>query len=249
MPEKGVAPAPQAVDFACPKAVLWDIDGTLIDTTALIVGALDETFREFTDRSLLPDELRALIGVPLHAQMWALGDPARYGTTAEAMAAATIARYEKGREQEHVIDDAVQALIFGKRLGIKTALVTSKNDIELANTLPRLGISAYCDAIISADRVAPDFKPHPKGTLMAIEILGVSNPNDAVYVGDSVYDMRAAKAAGVRAAAVLWGAAPEAVLRAEEPDYIISSPERLVPTLFGACINAHQEMSLAGMPA
>lgn len=243
MPESGVEPEMLTGYFECPQAVLWDIDGTLIDTTALIVGALDQTFREFTGRSLPADELRALIGVPLDAQMWALGDPAGYGTTAEAMAAATIARYEKGREQEHVIDEAVQALIFGKRLGIKTALVTSKNDIELANTLPRLGISAYCDAIISADKVAPDFKPHPKGTLMALEILGVVNPADALYVGDSIYDMRAARAAGVRAAAVLWGAAPEAALRAENPDFVIAAPDQLIPTLFGPCVSAQRELS------
>lgn len=235
MPDWKTIARSDANDSTCPQAVLWDIDGTLIDTTALIVAALDDTFREFTGKTLPPDELRTLIGIPLDAQMHALGDPAQYGTTAEIMAQATIAGYERRREQEHVIDEAIQALIYGKRRGVRTALVTSKNDLELANTLPRLGISAYCDAIVSADRVAPDFKPHPKGTLLALELLGVANPADAVYVGDSVYDMRAARAAGVRSAAVLWGAAPEAALRAENPDYVIESPDELIPTLFSAC--------------
>jgi HAD superfamily hydrolase (TIGR01509 family) len=221
--------------FACPKAVLWDIDGTLIDTTALIVGALDETFRQYIGRSLPADELRALIGIPLDTQMRALGDPVGYGTTVEEMATTAIAQYEKRREQEHIIDEAIQALIYAKRRGVKTALVTSKNDIELTNTLPRLGISAYCDVIISADQVAPDFKPHPRGVLLALELLGISNPSDVIYIGDSIYDMRAAHAAGVRSAAVVWGAAPEAALRAENPDFVIESPEDLIPSLFAHC--------------
>jgi HAD superfamily hydrolase (TIGR01509 family) len=154
------------------------------------------------------------------------------------MAATAIAKYEKRREQEHIIDEAVQALIFAKRRGVKTALVTSKNDIELTNTLPRLGISAYCDAIISADHVAPDFKPHPRGVQIALDLLGVANPQDVVYIGDSIYDMRAARAAGVRSAAVLWGAAPEAALRAEEPDFVIAYPEDLVSALFSRCSDA-----------
>ncbi|HEX5322867.1 MAG TPA: HAD family hydrolase [Capsulimonadaceae bacterium] len=222
-------------DLTCPQAALWDIDGTLIDTTALIVDALDVTFRKYIGTSLPPDELRALIGVPLDAQMRALGDPAEFGTSVEEMAATAIVEYEKRRSQEHIIDEALLALIYAKRRGVKTALVTSKNDVELTNTLPRLGISAYCDIIISADRVAPDFKPHPRGVLLALELLGVSNPSDAVYIGDSVHDMRAAHGAGVRSAAVLWGAAPASALRAEKPNWLIENPEELIPTLFACC--------------
>jgi len=222
---------------ACPRAVLWDIDGTLVDTTALIVESLDETFLEFAGRSLPKNELRALIGIPLAAQMRALGDPAGFGATTSRMASAAIARYERKRDLEHVVDDAVQALIYAKRRGIRTALVTSKNDVELANTLPRIGVSAYCDAIISADKVAPDFKPHPKGVLLALELLGVSKPSDAIYIGDSVHDMKAAKAAGVRSAAVLWGAASEADLRGQSPDFVVSTPDQLVPMLFASCVD------------
>jgi HAD superfamily hydrolase (TIGR01509 family) len=216
--------------------VLWDIDGTLIDTTALIVDALTETFIEFTGKSLAPDELRGLIGIPLERQMFAMGDPNQFGATWEQMAAATVRRYERGRAQERVIPEAIEALIEGKRRGIPTALVTSKNDNELAHTLPRLGISAYCDVIISADTVAPRMKPDPYPVLLALERLAISSPEGAIFIGDSTYDIKSGNAAGVATAAVLWGAASESALLAESPSLVFRRPDDLIPGLFGRAL-------------
>ena len=220
------------------EVVLWDVDGTLIDTTALIVSALEETFRQYTGTSVPAEELRSLIGIPVEKQMTHLGDPARFGTSAHEMAETLIRNYERRRELEHPIPEALDALIYFKRQGMRTALVTSKNDEELANTLPRLGISAYCDEIISADRVAPYYKPHPRPVLLALELLGVESPRRAVFIGDSVHDMRSGTQAGVRTAAVLWGAATEAMLRAECPDYVIARPDEIISTLTDALVPA-----------
>ena len=212
------------------EAVLWDVDGTLIDTTALIVGALDETFLQFVGKTLPTSQLRALIGIPIDRQMRIFGDPATFGTSVDEMTEGLIRHYERRREQERPIVEAIEALIYCKRQGAKTALVTSKSEEELANTLPRLGISAYCDAIISADRVAPDYKPHPKPVLTALEVIGVEARN-AVFIGDSIYDIQSGRAAGTLTAAVLWGAATEGSLRAEAPDFVISTPEELMVEL------------------
>jgi pyrophosphatase PpaX len=213
------------------EAILWDVDGTLIDTTALIVGALDATLKQFTGRSLPTAQLRALIGIPLDQQMRIFGDPAQFGTTAKQMAEGLIRHYERRREHERPVAEAIDALIYWKRQGIKTALVTSKSDEELANTLPRLGVSVYCDAIISADQVAPYYKPHPKPVLLALEKLQVVDPASAIFIGDSIYDIQSGKAAGTRTAAVLWGAATEATLREQQPDFLIANPEDLLDKL------------------
>jgi pyrophosphatase PpaX len=223
-------------DGAKIEAVLWDVDGTLIDTTALIVGALDETYMLFVGKSLPTSKLRELIGIPIDRQMRIFGDPESFGTTVAEMSEGLIKHYERRREQERPIVEAIEALIYCKRQGLKTALVTSKNEEELANTLPRLGISAYCDAIISADIVAPDYKPHPKPVLTALELLGVVNPKAALFIGDSIYDIRSGKAAGTLTAAVLWGAATESTLRMENPGYIISSPDDLLTKLFAPAV-------------
>jgi pyrophosphatase PpaX len=209
-------------------ALLWDIDGTLINTTAIIVTALGQVFREYLGLHVPIHKLRALIGIPVEEQMRAFGDPADYGANPQEMQEAVIRNYERHRSGERPIPEAIDALIEGKRRGLKTALVTSKNDVELSHTLPRLGISAYCDAIVGADQVAPLYKPHPRPVQLALDLLGISTPSDAIFIGDSVHDMHAGKAAGVRIVAVTWGAAPAEALRAEDPDYTFDEPHELL---------------------
>ena len=207
------------------KALLWDIDGTLIDTTRLIVSALDHVFQTFLSRTIPPEDIRAIIGIPLREQVAILGAPENYGTTAAAMEDEFIRYYEANRHLETVILEAVDTLIAGKRSGFPTALVTSKNDEELANTIPRLGIAELVDTIVSADQVRTP-KPDPEGVLLALQRLGVQ-PKDALFIGDTVHDMRAARAAGVRRCAVIWGAAPRDILLAEQPDLVCERPSEL----------------------
>jgi len=208
-----------------PRVLLWDIDGTLIDTTGLILAALDHTYRTFLNRILPPDDLRGIIGIPLSEQMRIFGDPAEYGRDSGQMESEFIRFYEANRELERIVDEAVSALIAGKQAGRPTALVTSKNRAEIANTLPRLGILPYVDAIISADDVANP-KPDPEGILLALQKLD-SGPGDALFIGDTVHDMRAGKAAGVRCCAVAWGAGPFELLIAESPEFFCENPADL----------------------
>jgi len=213
------------------KAVLWDVDGTLIDTTALIVDVLSSMFLHFNHKEVPQNELRALIGIPLDQQVRYLGAPEDYGTTGLQMCEFAVEQYEKQRSLERIIPEAIDALVQIRRRGIVTALVTSKNDVELANSLPRLGISAYCDIVIGSDQSAPYSKPHPWPVQLALSKLGLHTPSEAIFIGDSIYDIRAGKAAGVKSAGVLWGASTEAILANEAPDIIFSSPEEITNTL------------------
>lgn len=213
-----------------PRALLWDIDGTLIDTTRLIVASLDHIYRVFLNRTLPPDELRAIIGTPLSAQIRIFGEPEQFGADAVEMEAEFIRYYEAHRDQERIIDEAVAALIAGKKAGRPTALVTSKNRAEIANTLPRLGIRPYVDLIVSAEDVERP-KPDPACVRMAVERLGVT-PHHALFIGDTVHDMRAGREAGVVRCAVMWGASPRPLLLAEQPEYICEYPRDL-PALLG----------------
>lgn len=208
-----------------PDGLLWDIDGTLIDTTSLIVSALDHTYRTFLGKTLPADEIRAIIGTPLSEQVRVFGDPRETGSDPLAMEAEFIRYYEANRHLERVIPEVVDMLITGKKAGITTALVTSKNNEEIANTLPRLGIESYVDLIVSADDVCLP-KPDPEGILLALSTLKL-DPSSTVFIGDTVHDMRAGRAAGVHCCAVAWGAAPRALLEAEQPEWICSTPRDL----------------------
>src|SRR5439155_19600371 len=106
-----------------PTTLLWDVDGTLIDTTTLIVAALDHIYRRFIGRTLPPEEISGIIGIPLSEQVAVFGDPRKFGADPEEMKAEFIRFYESNRDMERVIPEAVDALIQGKRAGRKTALV------------------------------------------------------------------------------------------------------------------------------
>jgi pyrophosphatase PpaX len=209
------------------RAVLWDIDGTLIDTTALIVDVLHSMFLHFTQKEMSRTDLRSLIGIPLEKQVCFLGDPSQFGASVSEMRDFAVRRYERRRDLERLIPESIDALIRMKRVSISTALVTSKNDVELCNSLPRLGISPYCDAIIGSDQSAPYHKPHPRPVEIALRKMKIDNPQHAIFIGDSIYDMQSAKSAGVRTAAVLWGASTEEMLVREQPDIIFSKPEEI----------------------
>lgn len=209
--------------------LLWDIDGTLIDTTTLIVEALDHTYRTFLSRTLPPEQIRTIIGIPLVRQIYALGDPVSFGVSPEAMMEEFIRYYEANQSRERVIETAVSTLIAGKRSGRPTGLVTSKNRAEIANTLPRLAIAPYVDCIVCADDVQRP-KPDPEGLLIALKRLS-ARPETTLYIGDTVHDMRAGKSAGVVRCAVTWGAATREQLDAERPEYLLCDPSELAAVL------------------
>lgn len=205
--------------------LLWDIDGTLIDTTQLVAAGLDHVYRTFLGRTMPIDEIRAIIGTPLSEQVRVFGDPAQWGVTAFEMEAEFIRYWEGRKHEERLIRAAIDTLIAGKRQGRKTALVTSKNHAEIKNTLPRMGIAGFVDAIITADDVTIP-KPDPEGVSLALHLLG-SAASDALFIGDTVHDLRAGRSAGVARCAVTWGAAPRARLLAEDPEMVCDDPADL----------------------
>lgn len=216
-----------------PPCLLWDVDGTLIDTTSLIVASLDHIYQKYYQRILPFDEIRGLIGLPLKKQIRIFGELETFGVDEAAITDDFITYYETHRDRERVLEAVVGILIEGKERGLPTALVTSKNDEELTNTLPRLGIAEYVDAVVSADAVTRT-KPDPEGLRLALQHLMIpaDRAPDAVYIGDTVHDMQAARGAGVRGIGVTWGAAPRLRLEAQSPAFLCDTPDDLRRLLF-----------------
>jgi HAD superfamily hydrolase (TIGR01549 family) len=216
-----------------PSALIWDIDGTLIDTTTLITDALDFVYRRYFGRTLPYEERRALIGIPLKKQVRVFGDLDALGVDEEAITADFIAFYEQHRDEERILEDVIAVLREGRERGFPTALVTSKNDAELANTLPRLGIAGFVEVVVSADGIAHP-KPDPEGMRLALRRLAIPAERipAACYIGDTVHDMQAAHAAGIRAIGVTWGAAGRARLAVEAPALLCDTPDALRQALF-----------------
>lgn len=208
------------------KAVLFDVDGTLVDTTHLILVTLGKTYRKFLGVEIPPEEIRAVIGRPLEVQVHLFDDRTKETPDYEDMRRYQIDLYEANKNLEHPIPEAIQAVRACAARGIGTALVTSKEIREFEGTFPRLGLEGVVGACITAtDSARP--KPHPDPVLLAAERLGVS-PAQSIFVGDTDYDMQSGQSAGARVAAVLWGAQTEDRLRVAEPDFIFRKPEELL---------------------
>jgi pyrophosphatase PpaX len=179
--------------------VLFDLDGTVIDSGAIILASMRHAAEtvvggEFTDADLM----KAVGGPGLEAQMGAL-DPNRVEELVRV--------YRAHNEPLHDtleccagIDDVLTTLkAEGRRLGI----VTAKRRVTVDLAFARLPIERFFDVVVGGDETERH-KPDPEPLLLALDRLG-AEPTDAAYVGDSPFDMQAARAAGLYAVGVSWG--------------------------------------------
>jgi pyrophosphatase PpaX len=211
------------------QTLLFDLDGTIIDSIQLIVDSYHHTLRVHGHPPRTDAEWLAGIGTPLRVQFleWA-DDPA----VLDAMIA-TYREFNLARHDEHVqpyagVVDQIRAI---RARGIRTGLVTSKNRYGAARGLGLCHPEPLMDVLVCADDVVNP-KPHPEPVQKALSLLGAS-ADTTVYIGDSVHDMRSGRAAGVRTAAVLWGPFTRDELAATEPDYWLERPEDLTGLLGG----------------
>ena len=205
------------------RAVLFDVDGTLVDSLAAVVPAIAETVGAFLGPAPAEATIRSLIGVPLLAQMRVFG--AEEGL-APAMVADCIERIERYAHLESPFGPSVAALALARARGLRTALVTSKSAPEIVPFLERFSGADHIDTVVCASDVQHP-KPDPESARLACARLGVE-PRQAAMVGDSIYDLRCARDAGVLAVAVAYGAGAREALAAEEPDLMLDTPEALL---------------------
>ncbi len=216
---------PDLREIAC---LLWDVDGTMVDTTDLIVSSLDHIYRKYYRQSASPEVIRGLIGTPLRKQIRYFGEPEDFGTSSETVMKDFICFYEQNRDRECILPEVTNLVKEGYARGIPTGLVTSKNREELSNTLPRLGIAASVGIAITADDVTNP-KPDPEGILKALDHLQIPqlSRSKAVYIGDTVHDMLAGIQAGVKTIAVTWGAASTDMLTRVGPTALCNTFDEL----------------------
>jgi pyrophosphatase PpaX len=179
--------------------VLFDLDGTLIDSGPMILASFRHATRSVLGREIPDRELVASTGgSTLEVQMSAF-DPHRVDELVAAYRAHNIPLHER-LECCIGVQDVLEVLeAQGRRLGVVTA--KRRRTAELAFT--RLGIGRHFDVVVTCDDTDAH-KPDPEPLLLALERLG-ARPEEAAYVGDAPFDVSAARAAGVFAIAVRWG--------------------------------------------
>ncbi len=206
------------------RTVLFDLDGTLLDSVRLILDSYHHTLAVHGLPARSDDEWLAGIGTPLWAQFrtWS-DDPAQL----QAMIL-TYREYNLKHHDDQVapFPGVVEAVRTLRTRGARTGLVTSKNRTGAVRGLAVLGLEETIDVIVGADEVT-HAKPHPEPVLRALELLG-EVAGGAVFVGDSVHDMASGRAAGVATAAVLWGPFTRDHLESSGPDHWLEQPGDLL---------------------
>lgn len=176
-----------------PRAILFDFDGTLVDSIELILTSARFAFEGFDGRVPTDDEWRAGIGRPLV-------DAFRDFVDDEIEVARLVARYREFQLMHHdrllrAYDGVVETIRDLAAAGHAMALVTSKPDLLAKRGLEVIGLDDAIPVIVGCDSCTRH-KPHPEPVERALTLLGAS-PSDAIFVGDSPHDVSSGRAAGV----------------------------------------------------
>jgi pyrophosphatase PpaX len=202
--------------------VLFDLDGTVIDSGAIILASMRHAAKEVLGTEVPDEELMAAVGGPgLEEQMRALA-PDRVDELVTVYRAHNEPLHDELVCCTGIEDVLVELKEEGRRLGIVTA--KRRQTVELA--FARLPIEHLFETVVGGDETERH-KPDPAPLQLALERLG-AEPAHAAYVGDAPFDIKAAKAAGLYAIGVTWGGIhARELLEAEEPDVLVDTAEEL----------------------
>jgi pyrophosphatase PpaX len=206
--------------------VLFDLDGTLIDSGAMILSSFRHATRTVLEREIPDEELAALVGgMNIREQMQALA-PDRVEELVRVYRAHNEPLHADLQAFPGVEDLLGELSSQGRRLGIVTA--KRRRTVDLAFAV--LPIERFFDVVVTSGDTERH-KPHPDPVLLALERLN-ANGARAAFVGDSPFDVGAGKAAGTFTVGVSWGGLhPEERLVEAGADVVVHKPEDLLDVL------------------
>jgi pyrophosphatase PpaX len=204
-------------------ALLFDLDGTLVDSIELILASARFAFQDFSGRAPTDDEWRASIGRPLV-------DAFRDFVPDEGEAQRLMLRFREYQVANHdrlmrPYDGVVEVIRGFAAAGHPMALVTSKSDLLAQRGLVHIRLDDAIPVVVGCDSCTRH-KPHPEPVERALGMLDVS-PGDAIFVGDSPHDVECGRGAGVFTVGVTWGAFSPAAMHRSGADAVIEEISQL----------------------
>ncbi len=203
------------------KAILFDLDGTLLETQEFVLGALEYALKKYDYPPLDREKAKTLIGTPL---------PKYYEILAPGSDKEKMVKAHEDFQLSHTqlvtpFPQVLETLDYLKKQGYKLAVVTNRYSKTLMPILKANNMTGFFGAIVAADHVQ-NTKPHPEHLLAALNKLN-ADKSESYMVGDSEFDILAGKNTGVKTIAVSYGNRDKTELEKLNPDFIINSFEEL----------------------
>jgi len=207
------------------NTVIFDLDGTLVDTNELIADSWRYTVKEHTGRDMSDEEIRKTLGeILLDSMRWVMPevDPE------EALETYRIYQRSIFIDRIKLYDGAEETLRALKEAGCTIGLLTSRLTASTGKALAHFKIAELFDAVLTASDTVK-FKPDPEPVYIILEKLG-KKPGESMFVGDTVHDIEAGLASGLFTVLVDWSYALPREMRegAPAPDAIIEKMEDLL---------------------
>ncbi|MRG84739.1 pyrophosphatase PpaX [Salinibacillus xinjiangensis] len=204
------------------RTLLFDLDGTLIDTNELIISSFLHTLEQYAPGQYKREDVLSFIGPSLWES---------FGTVAPDQVDEMVETYREHNLKHHdsyveayegVLETIQQLKEDGYQLGIVTTKVgdTAKRGLKVTE------LTGYFDVVIGLDDVDHE-KPHPEPIYKALKELN-ANASEAIMVGDNTHDILAGKNAGVTTAGVAWTIKGRETLEKLEPDYMLENMRDLL---------------------
>jgi len=214
------------------KAILFDYDGTLMDTNELVMASWQHMANVLVGHSLPEEELYATYGKPLEDCMRYIKE--KYNLACDAIKMCDVYRdYQINhvKEKRHPFPGTDEMLKGLKEKGLKTGIVTSRFNDSTEEGLRLFGLWQYFDALVGADDTHIH-KPNPEPAILCCKKLDV-DPKDCLMVGDSVFDLQCGHNAGNDACFVTWSVCTtiDKAVKEASPEYIINTPQELINLL------------------
>lgn len=203
------------------QTVLFDLDGTILDSNELIYASFDYTFKQY-NYSFTKEEILSFNGPPL-IESFSKIDPER----AEMMIE-TYVDHNHAIHDEYVtlFPQVLETIEILKNNHINIGIVTAKMRAGVDIGLKLTGLDRYFETIITIDDVDQP-KPHPESVLKAMKELN-GEPSTTLMVGDNYHDIVAGKRAGVLTAGVAWSVKGKDFLVSYEPTFMLNDMKDLL---------------------
>ncbi|MDG5786619.1 pyrophosphatase PpaX [Evansella sp. AB-P1] len=215
----------QHVDLKAIDTILFDLDGTLINTIDLIIASFLHTMDTYYPNKYKREDVISFIGPPLSETFHRL-DPEKVEEMTNTYRTFNHAKHDELISEYEGVVETIEALHKEK---YKMAIVTTKRRDTAVKGMELMGLDKYFDVVIALDDVI-NYKPDPEPLNKAMEALG-ADPTTTLMVGDSKHDILGGKNAGTKTAGVAWSIQGREQLNSFEPDIMLETMTELLDYL------------------